>query len=125
MYIYTQYYQKEIFTTKVDSFKTAVKDNLIKEIFEELSTNINDYQKSDYLSEDSKDELNKLHELYYNFENVLAEIPENNYFVFYLKDDVTYIDFSILKQENNHFKADIVIDSEISEYWTAKIEWFE
>lgn len=125
MYIYTQYYQKQIFTTKIDDFKTAVKDNLIKEIFEELSTNINDYQKSDYLSEDSKDELNKLHELYYNFEDVLAEIPKNNYFVFYLKDDITYIDFSILKQENNHFKADIVIDSEISEYWTAKIEWFD
>lgn len=125
MYIYTQYYQKQIFTTKIDDFKTAVKYNLIKEIFEELSTNINDYQKSDYLSEDSKDELNKLHELYYNFEDVLAEIPKNNYFVFYLKDDITYIDFSILKQENNHFKADIVIDSEISEYWTAKIEWFD
>lgn len=30
MYIYTQYYQKEIFTTKVDNFKTAVKDNLTK-----------------------------------------------------------------------------------------------
>ena len=87
----------------MNDFKTAVKDNLIKEIFEELSTNINDYQKLDYLSEDSKDELNKLHELYYNFEDVLTEIPDNNYFVFYLKDDVTYIDFSILKQKKWSF----------------------
>lgn len=125
MYIYSQYYQKEIFSTKIDDFEKAVKNNLIKEIFEELSTNINDYQKLDYLSEDSKDELNKLHELYYNFEDVLADIPENNYFVFYLKDDVTYIDFSILKQKNGHFKAEITIDSKFSEYWIAKIEWFE
>ena len=125
MYIYSQYYQKEIFTTKIEDFEQILKENLINEIFEELSTNINDYQKLDYLSEDSKDELNKLHKLYYNFEDVLANIPENNYFVFYLKDDVTYIDFSILKQKNGHFKADIEIDSEFSEYWKAKIEWFE
>ena len=122
MYIYSQYYQKEIFSTKIDDFKQALKDNLINEIFEEFDTNINDYLVDDHISMDTKENLDSLYNLYYNFEKELAQKPM---YLFHLKNDFVYIDLTVSKQENNHYFAEIIIDKPYEDYWTAKIEWFD
>lgn len=121
MYIYNQYYQKEIFSTKIDNFEQSLKDNLINEIFEEFDTNINDYLVDDHLSMDTKENLDSLYSLYYNFEKELAQKP---IYLFHLKNDFVYIDLTVSKQENNHYFAEIIIDKPYEDYWTAKIEWF-
>ena len=121
MYIYNQYYQKEIFSTKIDNFEQSLKDNLINEIFEEFDTNINDYLIDDHLSMDTKENLDSLYSLYYNFEKELAQKP---IYLFHLKNDFVYIDLTVSKQENNHYFAEIIIDKPYEDYWTAKIEWF-
>lgn len=122
MYIYSQYYQKEIFSTKIDDFEQSLKDNLINEIFEEFDTNINDYLIDDHLSMDTKENLDSLYSLYYNFEKELAQKP---IYLFHLKNDFVYIDLTVSKQENNHYFAEIIIDKPYEDYWTAKIEWFD
>lgn len=122
MYIYSQYYQKEIFSTKIDDFEQSLKDNLINEIFEEFDTNINDYLVDDHLSMDTKENLDSLYSLYYNFEKELAQKPM---YLFHLKNDFVYIDLTVSKQENNHYFAEIIIDKPYEDYWTAKIEWFD
>lgn len=122
MYIYSQYYQKEIFSTKIDDFEQSLKDNLINEIFEEFDTNINDYLIDDHLSMDTKENLDSLYSLYYNFEKELAQKP---IYLFHLKNDFVYIDLTVSKQENNHYFAEIIINKPYEDYWTAKIEWFD
>ena len=122
MYIYSQYYQKEIFSTKIDDFEQSLKDNLINEIFEEFDTNINDYLVDDHLSMDTKENLDSLYSLYYNFEKELAQKPM---YLFHLKNDFVYIDLTVSKQENDHYFAEIIIDKPYEDYWTAKIEWFD
>jgi len=122
MYIYSQYYQKEIFSTKIDDFEQSLKDNLINEIFEEFDTNINDYLVYDHLSMDTKENLDSLYSLYYNFEKELAQKPM---YLFHLKNDFVYIDLTVSKQENDHYFAEIIIDKPYEDYWTAKIEWFD
>lgn len=122
MYIYNQYYQKEIFSTKIDNFEQSLKYNLINEIFEEFDTNINDYLVDDHLSMDTKENLDSLYSLYYNFEKELAQKPM---YLFHLKNDFVYIDLTVSKQENNHYFAEIIIDKPYEDYWTAKIEWFD
>ena len=122
MYIYSQYYQKEIFSTKLDDFEQSLKDNFINEIFEEFDTNINDYLIDDHLSMDTKENLDSLYSLYYNFEKELAQKP---IYLFHLKNDFVYIDLTVSKQENNHYFAEIIIDKPYEDYWTAKIEWFD
>lgn len=122
MYIYSQYYQKEIFSTKIDDFKQTLKDNLISEIFEEFDTNIDDYLVDDHLSMATKENLDSLYSLYYNFEKELAQKPM---YLFHLKNDFVYIDLTVSKQENDHYFAEIIIDKPYEDYWTAKIEWFE
>lgn len=122
MYIYSQYYQKEIFSTKIDDFEQSLKDNLINEIFEEFDTNINDYLIDDHLSMDTKENLDSLYSLYYNFEKELAQKP---IYLFHLKNDFVYIDLTVSKQENDHYFAEIIIDKPYEDYWTAKIEWFD
>ena len=122
MYIYSQYYQKEIFSTKIDNFETALKENLINEIFEEFDTNIDNYLVDDHISMDTKENLDSLYSLYYNFEKELAQKPM---YLFHLKNDFTYIDLNVFKQENNHYFAEIIIDKPYEDYWTAKIEWFD
>lgn len=122
MYIYNQYYQKEIFSTKVENFETAVKENFINEIFEEFDTNLDDYLVDDHLSMDTKENLDSLYSLYYNFEKELAQKPM---YLFHLKNDFVYIDLTVSKQENDHYFAEIIIDKPYEDYWTAKIEWFD
>ena len=122
MYIYSQYYQKEIFSTKIDDFEQSLKDNLINEIFEEFDTNIDNYLVDDHLSMDTKENLDSLYSLYYNFEKELAQKPM---YLFHLKNDFVYIDLTVSKQENDHYFAEIIIDKPYGDYWTAKIEWFE
>ena len=122
MYIYSQYYQKEIFSTKIEDFEQSLKDNLINEIFEEFDTNINDYLVDEHLSMDTKKNLDSLYSLYYNFEKELAQKPM---YLFHLKNDFVYIDLTVSKQENNHYFAEIIIDKPYENYWTAKIEWFD
>lgn len=122
MYIYSQSYQKEIFSTKIDDFEQSLKDNLINEIFEEFDTNINDYLVDDHLSMDTKENLDSLYSLYYNFEKELAQKPM---YLFHLKNDFVYIDLTVSKQENDHYFAEIIIDKPYEDYWTAKIEWFD
>jgi hypothetical protein len=122
MYIYSQYYQKEIFSTKIDNFETALKENLINEIFEEFDTNIDNYLVDDHISMDTKENLDSLYSLYYNFEKELAQKPM---YLFHLKNDFVYIDLTVSKQENNHYFAEIIIDKPYEDYWTAKIEWFD
>ena len=122
MYIYSQYYQKEIFSTKVDEFEQSLKDNLINEIFEEFDTNIDNYLIDDHLSMDTKENLDSLYSLYYNFEKELAQKPM---YLFHLKNDFVYIDLTVSKQENDHYFAEIIIDKPYEDYWTAKIEWFD
>ena len=122
MYIYSQYYQKEIFSTKIDDFETALKENLINEIFEEFDTNIDNYLIDDHLSMDTKENLDSLYSLYYNFEKELAQKPM---YLFHLKNDFVYIDLTVSKQENDHYFAEIIIDKPYEDYWTAKIEWFD
>lgn len=122
MYIYSQYYQKEIFSTKIDDFEQSLKDNLINEIFEEFDTNIDNYLVDDHLSMDAKENLDSLYSLYYNFEKELAQKPM---YLFHLKNDFVYIDLTVSKQENDHYFAEIIIDKPYEDYWTAKIEWFD
>ena len=125
MYIYSQYYQKEIFSTKIDDFEQSLKDNLINEIFEEFDTNIDNYLVDDHISMDTKeniDSLYSLYSLYYNFEKELAQKPM---YLFHLKNDFVYIDLTVSKQENDHYFAEIIIDKPYEDYWTAKIEWFD
>lgn len=122
MYIYSQYYQKEIFSTKIDDFEQSLKDNLINEIFEEFDTNIDNYLIDDHLSMDTKENLDSLYSLYYNFEKELAQKPM---YLFHLKNDFVYIDLTVSKQENDHYFAEIIIDKPYEDYWTAKIEWFD
>ena len=122
MYIYSQYYQKEIFSTKIDDFKQSLKDNLINEIFEEFDTNIDNYLVDDHISMDTKENLDSLYSLYYNFEKELAQKPM---YLFHLKNDFVYIDLTVSKQENDHYFAEIIIDKPYEDYWTAKIEWFD
>ena len=122
MYIYSQYYQKEIFSTKIEDFEQSLKDNLINEIFEEFDTNIDNYLIDDHLSMDTKENLDSLYSLYYNFEKELAQKPM---YLFHLKNDFVYIDLTVSKQENNHYFAEIIIDKPYEDYWTAKIEWFD
>lgn len=122
MYIYSQYYQKEIFSTKIDDFEQSLKDNLINEIFEEFDTNIDNYLIDDHLSMDTKENLDSLYSLYYNFEKELAQKP---IYLFHLKNDFVYIDLTVSKQENDHYFAEIIIDKPYENYWTAKIEWFD
>jgi len=122
MYIYSQYYQKEIFSTKIDDFEQSLKDNLINEIFEEFDTNIDNYLVDDHISMDTKENLDSLYSLYYNFEKELAQKPM---YLFHLKNDFVYIDLTVSKQENNHYFAEIIIDKPYEDYWTAKIEWFD
>ena len=122
MYIYSQYYQKEIFSTKIDDFETALKENLINEIFEEFDTNIDNYLVDDHISMDTKENLDSLYSLYYNFEKELAQKPM---YLFHLKNDFVYIDLTVSKQENDHYFAEIIIDKPYEDYWTAKIEWFD
>ena len=122
MYIYSQYYQKEIFSTKIDDFEQSLKDNLINEIFEQFDTNIDNYLVDDHISMDTKENLDSLYSLYYNFEKELAQKPM---YLFHLKNDFVYIDLTVSKQENDHYFAEIIIDKPYEDYWTAKIEWFE
>ena len=122
MYIYSQYYQKEIFSTKIDYFEQSLKDNLINEIFEEFDTNIDNYLVDDHISMDTKENLDSLYSLYYNFEKELAQKPM---YLFHLKNDFVYIDLTVSKQENDHYFAEIIIDKPYEDYWTAKIEWFD
>lgn len=122
MYIYSQYYQKEIFSTKIDNFETALKENLINEIFEEFDTNIDNYLVDDHISMDTKENLDSLYSLYYNFEKELAQKPM---YLFHLKNDFVYINLTVSKQENDHYFAEIIIDKPYEDYWTAKIEWFD
>lgn len=122
MYIYSQYYQKEIFSTKIDDFETALKENLINEILEEFDTNIDNYLVDDHISMDIKENLDSLYSLYYNFEKELAQKPM---YLFHLKNDFFYIDLTVSKQENDHYFAEIIIDKPYEDYWTAKIEWFD
>lgn len=122
MYIYNQYYQKEIFSTKVEDFEKAVKENLISEIFNEFDTNLDDYLVDDHLSMATKENLDSLYNLYHNFEKELAQKPM---YLFHLKNDFVYIDLTVSKQENNHYFAEIIIDKPYEDYWTAKIEWFD
>lgn len=122
MYIYSQYYQKEIFSTKIDDFEQSLKDNLINEIFEEFDTNIDNYLVDDHISMDTKENLDSLYSLYYNFEKELAQKPM---YLFHLKNDFVYIDLTVSKQENDHYFAEIIIDKPYEDYWTAKIEWFD
>ena len=122
MYIYSQYYQKEIFSTKIEDFEQSLKDNLINEIFEEFDTNIDNYLVDDHLSMDTKENLDSLYSLYYNFEKELAQKPM---YLFHLKNDFVYIDLTVSKQENDHYFAEIIIDKPYEDYWTAKIEWFD
>lgn len=122
MYIYSQYYQKEIFSTKIDDFEQSLKDNLINEIFEEFETNIDNYLVDDHISMDTKENLDSLYSLYYNFEKELAQKPM---YLFHLKNDFVYIDLTVSKQENDHYFAEIIIDKPYEDYWTAKIEWFD
>ena len=122
MYIYSQYYQKEIFSTKIDDFEQSLKDNLINEIFEEFDTNIDNYLVDDHISMDTKENLDSLYSLYYNFKKELAQKPM---YLFHLKNDFVYIDLTVSKQENDHYFAEIIIDKPYEDYWTAKIEWFD
>ena len=122
MYIYSQYYQKEIFSTKIDDFEQSLKNNLINEIFEEFDTNIDNYLIDDHLSMDTKENLDSLYSLYYNFEKELAQ---KSMYLFHLKNDFVYIDLTVSKQENDHYFAEIIIDKPYEDYWTAKIEYFE
>lgn len=122
MYIYSQYYQKEIFSTKIDDFEQSLKDNLINEIFEEFDTNIDNYLVDDHISMDTKENLDSLYSLYYNFEKELVQKPM---YLFHLKNDFVYIDLTVSKQENDHYFAEIIIDKPYEDYWTAKIEWFD
>ena len=122
MYNYSQYYQKEIFSTKIDDFEQSLKDNLINEIFEEFDTNIDNYLVDDHISMDTKENLDSLYSLYYNFEKELAQKPM---YLFHLKNDFVYIDLTVSKQENDHYFAEIIIDKPYEDYWTAKIEWFD
>ena len=122
MYIYSQYYQKEIFSTKVDDFKQAVKKNLINEIFEEFDTTIDNYLVDDHLSIETKENLNSLYNLYHNFEK---ELNQSTIYMFHFKNEFIYIDLVISKKENDKYFTEIIIDKPYNDYWTAKIEWFE
>ena len=122
MYIYSQYYQKEIFSTKIDDFETALKENLINEIFEEFDTKIDNYLVDDHISMDIKENLDSLYSLYYNFEKELAQKPM---YLFHLKNDFVYIDLTVSKKDDDKYFAEIIIDKPYEDYWTAKIEWFD
>ena len=100
MYIYNQYYQKEIFSTKIDNFEQSLKDNLINEIFEEFDTNINDYLVDDHLSMATKENLDSLYNLYHNFEKELAQKPM---YLFHLNKKTTIISQKSLL--TNHTKT--------------------
>ena len=122
MYIYSQYFQKEIFSTKIDDFENTLKNNLIKAIFEEFGTNLDDYLLDDHLSMNTKENLYSIYNLYNNFEKEVAQKPT---YLFHLKNDFVYIDLTISKKESNQYFAEIIIDKPYEEYWTAKIEWFD
>ena len=122
MYIYSQYFQKEIFSTKVEDFETALKENIIKAIFEEFSTNIDDYLLNENISMNTKESLDGLYNLYDNFKK---EIDQSPIYIFYLKTDFVYIDLTVSKKDGDKYFAEIIIDKPYEDYWTAKIEWFE
>lgn len=122
MYIYSQYYQKEIFSTKVEDFEKAVKENLISEIFNEFDTNLDDYLVDNHLSMNTKEHLDSLYNFYHNFDTELAQKPM---YLFHLKDDFVYIDLTVSKHDNDNYFAEIIMDKPYEDYWTAKIEYFD